>query len=135
MCKNSILLLAIVISSNCFAYLPPAPSMGSMGSTEVRSGSTSCRSDLGGNMMVYGGAYDNNSDSDYYNSSNDTGVSIGIAYRFGGVEPLDCSKLYNKELTLKDIQISKMQAELEALRKLTEKQNKIDGGLIPPPPL
>lgn len=107
--------------------------MGSMGTDEVRlSDGTSCRSERGGNVLIYAQGYDNN-EQGYYDSD-DKGVSVGVAYRFGGSKPIDCSKLYERGLVMKDLEIERLKSEIEQLKQLNNLNDAINSGLIPPPP-
>lgn len=133
MLRSSIVLLLTTVAFNSNAYVSPAPSMGSMGTDEVRlSDGSSCRSERGGNVIVYASGY--GSEDEGYYEGQDKGVSLGVAYRFGGSKPLDCSKLYNKSLTMKDLEIERLKIEMEQLRNLAAIQSGVTSGIIPPPP-
>ncbi|AUW07405.1 hypothetical protein [Vibrio campbellii] len=133
MVNKLLLIVILVIPSYSYAYISSAPSMGSIGNDEIRtSDGASCRSERGGNLLVYAQGYDTNEEG-YYDGAN-RGVSVGIAYRFGGAKPVDCTKLYDRELKVKDLEIQKMQAEIEQLRKLNSISDGIASGVIPPLP-
>ena len=133
MFKKSIILLSLV-SCNAFGYAPP-PTFGSMGSDEIRtSDGVTCRSEIGGNIIVYATGYDNNEEGSY--NRDDAGVSVGVAYRFGnGNERIDCERIYNQEVKIRDLQIERMQFEIDQLRRAKNINGGIHSGLIPPPPL
>ncbi len=109
--------------------------MGSMGTDEVRtSDGATCRSEVGGNTSVYVSGY--GADQEYQYDRQDKGVSFGIVHRFGtGAKRIDCSKLYDKELTMKDLEIERMKAEIDQLRRMNNLNQGVQSGLIPPPPL
>ena len=132
--NKSVLLLAIGLSFDVNAYISP-PSMSSMGTDEIRtSDGASCRSEVGGNLIVYANGYDNSQDGNY--SNDNKGVAVGVAYRFGnGNKRIDCSKLYDRELSLKDLEIQRMKSEIEQLKRMTAINQGVQSGLIPPPPL
>ncbi|MGD1448241.1 hypothetical protein [Vibrio harveyi] len=83
--------------------------------------------------MLYASGYEGEREG--YYEERDQGVSFGIAYRFGGAEPIDCGRLYERDLKIKDMEIERMKFEVEALKKAQDLQGKIAVGLIPPPPL
>jgi hypothetical protein len=79
---------------------------------------------------IYGEDSDRDSRYDYgYSNSygNDKGVYAGIQIQFGGVERIDCTRMYNNEMHRKDIELDLMrvqhQNEMVLLQQEIERLN------------
>lgn len=132
----SIVLLSFGANAN---YFPNAPSNNN-GYDRVRTAEgTECQSQVGGALQIYGGIYDGETTNPYnYNPYNngqikDTGIQLGISYSIGGTKRLDCSRLYDIEVERNKLVLSRLQAEIEALKQLRDLQQKQQTGIIPNP--
>lgn len=98
-----------------------------------------CRSSNEGNLEIYAEGYTEDGHQSYFYDHmtaapfEDTGIKAGVKYKFGGGKRLDCSKLYKQELTRGDLEITRLKAEIEQLKKLNALQAGIDAGHIPSP--
>jgi hypothetical protein len=67
-------------------------------------------------LEVRRGDETNNSYGFYNDNSHEAYVSVGVEYSIGAPKGLDCDKLYQKELTIRDLQVKQLQEQLKQLQ-------------------
>ena len=122
----SLMLVSLQVSAFSLPSAPSSPS----GYNEIRTQSGSvCRSSIGGNLQVYGGALTSNGDEGNpygYHAANGTndedGLYIGFAYSFGGGKQMDCTRLADIETERALIELNKLKSDIKALEQIRELQ-------------
>ena len=134
---KTLLFHLILHTSTVMAFtMPSAPGQVNSTYDEIRtSEGASCRSANGGNLIVHGGVSGasgtntSNSYSEYFrpleDSHDDTeaGAYMGFAYSFGGGKKIDCSRLANIEFERAELELEKLRAEVDVLKKMNMLSN------------
>lgn len=134
--KKLALLSTLLFSSFAFSAvnIPTAPSSPT-GYDEIRtSDGVTCRSSVGGNLQVYGGALTVDGSESSYGSGNprydEQGGFVGFAYSFGGSERIRCGRLAEIETERAQIELARLKEEIETLKRVRQlKLLEAEGGL------
>ncbi|MFS1430428.1 hypothetical protein LMH73_025765 [Vibrio splendidus] len=133
--KKLALLSSLLFSGFAFSAvnIPSAPSSPT-GYDEIRtSDGVTCRSSVGGNLQVYGGALsmDGSSASSYDDPNYDEqGGFVGFAYSFGGEKRIRCDRLAEIETERAQIELARLKEEIETLKRVRQlKLLEAEGGL------
>ena len=112
-------------SSSLNLALPSTPQ--AYGQDSIRSGELDCKNAIGGATNLEFGVTGiiDNAQSPFSGSSGDSSKDIGVYARItipldGPKERINCNSLYQLELRKKRLEVLKLQAELEALRRLQD---------------
>ena len=133
--KKLALLLMLVCSTSAYAdgsslnlALPSSPS--TYGQDSIRAGDLDCKNAIGGaTQLEFGVTGIVNNATSPFSSSNDAlnpqTKDVGVYARIvipldGPKERINCNSLYQLELRKKRLEVLKLQAELEALRRLQD---------------
>ena len=139
--KKTLLAVALVATSaNAFALSMPSAPSSPTGYDEVRTSDGSvCRSNVGGNLQMYGGVMSGDSDgSNHYDyrgydnrSEDESGLYVGFAYSFGGGKRINCDRLATIETERAELELQKLKSEIKALEKIRELQLLEANGNLP----
>ena len=112
-------------SSSLNLALPSTPQ--AYGQDSIRSGDLDCKNAIGGATNLEFGVTGiiDNAQSPFSSSSGDSSKDIGVYARItipldGPKERINCNSLYQLELRKKRLEVLKLQAELDALRRLQD---------------
>lgn len=128
--------LFLAHSSAMAITIPTAPTSPT-GYDEIRTADgVTCRSTIGGNLQVYGGALDISGNQANVNTLftpdyDERGGFVGFAYSFGGSERLRCDRLAEIETERAQIELARLKDEIELLKKARQLQLLGDEGVLP----
>jgi len=128
--KKLIALVALSFNATAFT-VPSAPSAPS-GYDEIRTSTgTTCRSNIGGNLQMYGGAVDVGQSGGYYDGEKEQGLFVGFAYSFGAGSRISCNRLAEIETERAELELIKLKQEVAAYKQQLQLQQLEASGKLP----